>query len=399
MRPDRDTRMKRLFVCLLVVVAVLSGIASASTTAKRLSAPTVWVMGNGQLSPIRSSTRTLGSPINVDCGMAMAIGPNGDPWMACGSSVSVIAAKTGTVAATIADPEEPDAIVFAHHDAYVLNRASPPSIWEIDPIRTKVIHEMAFTQNSDFGWSGLQYSPSLKMIYLETSDYWTTKWPTLDGVLLAFNPATNRFGKLLDVPEMWNASLEGTNMVIAPDGTTAAFVGSDYGKVATVGLRVDSVRLSPDLGGVQSVAFSPSSENLYVTCYNGGVNENGFLEELTLPGFKVEHRWTIAQDPEQVYVNRFAVFVLSVGPTIRSGGAINEGFTVISSSTHKVLRVQETGPAANIQTGGVSLVFDPSGGLGWLISRSTTVTPFEIRTGKLLAAVKVPYAPSALAVG
>ena len=101
-------------------------------------------MGNGQLSPIRSSTRTLGSPINVDCGMAMAIGPNGDPWMACGSSVSVIDAKTGTVAATIADPEEPDAIVFAHHDAYVLNRASPPSIWEIDPIRTKVIHEMAW---------------------------------------------------------------------------------------------------------------------------------------------------------------------------------------------------------------------------------------------------------------
>jgi DNA-binding beta-propeller fold protein YncE len=360
-------------------------------------------MGDGQISPIRVSTRTLGTAINVDCGIAMAIGPNGDPWMACGSSVSVIDAKTDTVAATIADPEEPDAIVFAHHDAYVLNRASPPSLWEIDPTRKKIIREIAFTQNSEYGWSGLQYSPSLKMIYLQSSEFATTGWPTLDGVLLAFNPATHRFGKLLDVPEMWNASLEGTNMVIAPDGTTAAFVGPDYGKVATVGLRTNSVRLSPDLapdlGAVQSVAFSPDSKNLYVTCYNGGVNENGFVEELALPGFKVEHRWTIAQDPEQVYVNRFAVFVLSVGPTISSGGAINEGFTVINSSTHKVLLVKETGPAANIQTGGVSLVFDPSGGLGWLISRSTTVTPFEIRTGKLLAPVKIPYAPSALAVG
>jgi DNA-binding beta-propeller fold protein YncE len=377
--------------------------ASAST-AKGSSAPTVWVMGNGQISPIRSSTRTLGSPINVDCGMAMTLGPNGNPWMACGSSVSVIDAKTGTVAARIADPEEPDSIVFAHHDAYVLNRASPPSIWEIDPTRKKVIHEIAFTQNSDFGWSGLQYSPSLKMIYLESSEFATAGWPTLDGVLLAFNPSTNRFGRLLDVPEMWNASLGGApNMVIAPDGTMAAFVGSDYGKVATVGLRTYSVRLSPDLapdlGAVQNVAFSPSSKNLYVTCYNGGVNENGFVEELALPGFKVEHRWAIAQEPEQLYVNRFAVFVLSVGPTISSGGAINEGFTVINSSTHKILLVKETGPAANLQAGGVSLVFDPSGGLGWLISRSTTVTPFEIRNGKLLAPIKIPYTPSALAVG
>ena len=395
--------MKKLFVCLLMALTVLSGSASASAAAKRSSAATVWAMGDGQISPIRVSTRTLGTAINVDCGIAMAIGPNGDPWMACGSSVSVIDAKTDTVAATIADPEEPDAIVFAHHDAYVLNRASPPSLWEIDPTRKKIIREIAFTQNSEYGWSGLQYSPSLKMIYLQSSEFATTGWPTLDGVLLAFNPATHRFGKLLDVPEMWNASLEGTNMVIAPDGTTAAFVGPDYGKVATVGLRTNSVRLSPDLapdlGAVQSVAFSPDSKNLYVTCYNGGVNENGFVEELALPGFKVEHRWTIAQDPEQVYVNRFAVFVLSVGPTISSGGAINEGFTVINSSTHKVLLVKETGPAANIQTGGVSLVFDPSGGLGWLISRSTTVTPFEIRTGKLLAPVKIPYAPSALAVG
>jgi DNA-binding beta-propeller fold protein YncE len=351
-------------------------------------------MGVDQIAPIRTASRTLGTAINLGfCEGSMAIGPNGDPWVLCGSSVLVIDSKTDTPTATIADPEDPTAIVFAHGDAYVLNDAMPPSIYEIDAATRKVIHEIPFTQNSESPWVRLTYSPSLKMIYVQGGVSGTTGF---DGLLLPFDPVTNKFEKALDVPGMWNAQ-----MVMAPDGRTAAFFRGvfDAGSVTTVDLKTNSVRVSPDLGLPQDVAFSSNGKALYLAFYSEGDNENGFLEELSLRSSKVEHRWTIRQEPGQLYVNRFAVFVLSFGPTINSGGANNEAFTVISAATHKVLLVKEMGPAPNIGTAAGGVVFDPSGGLGWLISRSTTVTPFEVRTGRLLASIKVPFEPSILAVG
>ena len=391
MRSDGNMRMKRLLLSLLAALALLAGSGSAAAATKS-SSTTVWVMGVDQIAPIRTASRTLGTAINLGfCEGAMAIGPNGDPWVLCGSSVLVIDSKTDTPTATIADPEDPTAIVFAHGDAYVLNDAMPPSIYEIDAATRKVIHEIPFTQNSESPWVGLRYSPSLKMIYVQSDVSGTTGF---DGLLLPFDPVTNKFEKALDVPGMWNAQ-----MVMAPNGKTAAFFGSetDYGTVALVNVRTHSVKLSPDLGNVQDLAFSSNGKALYVAF--SGENQNGLLEKFSLPTFKVEHRWMIRQQPRQVYVNRFAVFVLSFGPTINSGGANNEAFTVISASTVKVLSVKEMGPGPNIGSLSGGVVFDPRGGLGWVISRSTTVTPFEIRTGSLLAPIKIPYGPSTLAIG
>ena len=378
---------------LLMALAVLAGSGTVASGSTKSSTATVWVMGGDQIAPIRAATRTLGTAINLGfCGRAMAIGPNGDPWVLCESSVLVIDSKTDTATATIPDPEGPTAIVFAHRDAYVLNEVVPPSIYEIDGVTRKVIHEIPLPQSSETPWLGLRYSPSLKMIYVQSEVAGTTTSSLFDGLLLRFDPATNKFGKSFAVPEMWSAQ-----MVIAPNGITAAFFdGGYYGVVAIVDLKTHSVKLSPDLGNVQDVAFSPNGKALYVALSG---SQNGFLEALSLPSFKVEHRWAIRQEPGQVYVNRFAVFVLSFGPTINSGGANNEAFTVISATTHKVLGVKEMGPGPDIGSLGGGVVFDPSGGLGWLISRSTTVTPFEIRTGRLLRSVKIPYGPSTLAIG
>jgi len=149
------------------------------------------------------------------------------------------------------------------------------------------------------------------------------------------------------------------------------------------------VRLSPDLGVFRALRSRRTARICTSPVTTGASTRTVSSKSLPCQALRSSTDGRLLRTRASV-CEQIRRVVLSVGPTIRSGGAINEGFTVISSSTHKVLRVQETGPAANIQTGGVSLVFDPSGGLGWLISRSTTVTPFEIRTGKLLAASRSP---------